>query len=246
MKNQNTAKSSWPSSPRLKETDIEAVGVELSIWYLITINLEARPSANWEKNLLLLPCVMLSSFQWFSSFLDLTLLSERVNGLHNAWMSIANACIYAPTSELSNFKLTLPPKYTHIETELKVCWHTILYVKNVHWMHNMNWIYPLFVHLFYMCMYKISLFFSSFSSCLIYQTISRCFIKKEGNGIHIQIWFGAHGCITDVWAEPGDSVVSVIFRFAFELHGYLRVWREKITLLTCFGDHLERRLTNFY
>lgn len=50
----------------------------------------------------------------------------------------------------------------------------------------------------YMCMYKISLFFSSFSACVIYETSSRCFVKEEEKGVHIQIQFGAHGFFPDV------------------------------------------------
>lgn len=56
----------------------------------------------------------------------------------------------------------------------------------------------LFIHLLYMCVYKISLFFSSFSPCITYQTFSRCLVKEEENGVHIHIQFGAHGCFTDV------------------------------------------------
>lgn len=76
-----------------------------------------------------------------------------------------------------------------------------------------------------MCMYKISLFFSSFSACVIYETSSRCFVKEEEKGVHIQIQFGAHGFFPDVWAEPGNSLMSGFWfhwmqyiRFVFELH----------------------------
>ena len=76
-----------------------------------------------------------------------------------------------------------------------------------------------------MCMYKISLFFSSFSACVIYEASSRWFVKEEEKGVHIQIQCGAQGFLTDVWAELGDSLMSGFWfhwiqyiRFVFELH----------------------------
>lgn len=58
--------------------------------------------------------------------------------------------------------------------------------------------YIFYLFIYFTCVYKICLFFSSFCPCVIYETFSRCFVKEEENGVHIQIQFGAHGCFTDV------------------------------------------------
>lgn len=165
-----------------KRHALKAAGVELNIWYWITINLEKQTISKLRKESLI--AVIRQAFEFSSSLFlsDLSsgfaLLSCKHNDFHNEWIPRANAYTHVPTNKPSSLKMTV------IDTDIDSYGHvSITYIKCSAVLCIIYWIY-------YIC--KIRQCFSLFKSMFNFITNlckvnSNSLFTLKGDGEQAQI-----------------------------------------------------------